>query len=145
MISRRGSNTCLSLLPILGLIDRGSSRQFKAACFLTCYYPLQVSRRLADTVYRNIVTRGTSRFIWYCHFWWHFYVIFSNQNRLQNLKLFRLRDFFRKFIRQLYEQLSRWCFRPTGDALRIDQKLKIRISTWIIIVIFDHRRRSESF
>ena len=52
---------------------------------------------------------------------------FSNQNRLQNLKLFRLRDFFRKFIRQLYEQLSRWCFRPTGDALRIDQKLKIRI------------------
>ena len=65
----------------------------------------------------------------------HFYVIFSNQNRLsdrQNLKSFRLEDFLRKFIRQLYEQLSRSCFRLTGDTQRIDQKLKIRISTWII-------------
>ena len=66
---------------------------------------------------------------------------FCNQNRLQNLKLFRLEDFLRKFIRQLYEQLSRWCFRLTGDAQRIDQE--IRISTWIIITIFDPKVRSD--
>ena len=79
---------------------------------------------------------------------YHFYVIFSNQNRLsdrQNLKSFRLQDFLRKFIRQLYEQLSRSCFRLTGDTQRIDQKLKIRISTWIIRSLIWEDPRDPNF